>query len=352
MSVAQLWPRTSTRSWAPSSPRLWRRISAPVSWRTLLALGERGGRLLEVDPIDLDPAVARSDERAGLLGELGDLGGSELDVVEQHGPRHVAELVGADDGVRRLGEEPEHRRRLAARHRRHADVEPDGGEHRTGRRHQLPGLVLGQRQLTAPRTGGPSDRREGPTQPVPLGGERVGRRAPVEARRRSERGSPAPVAARTETSQTPALAGRIELNDELRARRRRDAARPALEAWAASSMSRFGAWNGEPSMPAITASCMSRGERTDGGAAGSSIRSTPSPTIASTTAVRTAVVVARPLSRPMIATGARHGGREGGDGRGVHAAPAATGPRPWPVAPVVTGERSEPGSSARSIPMR
>ena len=56
-------------------------------------------------------------------------------------------------------------------------------------------------------------------------------------------------------------------------------------------------------MPAITASCTSRGESTDGGAAGSSIRSTPSATIASTTAVSTAMVVARPLSRPMIATG-------------------------------------------------
>ena len=56
-------------------------------------------------------------------------------------------------------------------------------------------------------------------------------------------------------------------------------------------------------MPAITASCTSRGDRTDGGAAGSSIRSTPSATIASTTAVRTAMVVARPLSRSIIATG-------------------------------------------------
>ena len=56
-------------------------------------------------------------------------------------------------------------------------------------------------------------------------------------------------------------------------------------------------------MPAMTASCRSRGDRTDGGAAGRSSRSTPSATIASTTAVRTATAVARPLSGSMAATG-------------------------------------------------
>ena len=64
--------------------------------RDRLALGERGCGLLEVDPIDLDPAAAGLHERPRLAGEPGDVGRGELDVVEQHRPRHVAELVGAD----------------------------------------------------------------------------------------------------------------------------------------------------------------------------------------------------------------------------------------------------------------
>ncbi len=38
--------------------------------RDRLALGERGRRLFEVDPVDLDPAAAGLHERAGLPGEL------------------------------------------------------------------------------------------------------------------------------------------------------------------------------------------------------------------------------------------------------------------------------------------
>ena len=116
-------------------------------------------------------------------------------------------------------------------------------------------------------------------------------------------GGPAPVAARIETSHTPASPGASSCTINFG----RDAdVTPRVHrsrAWATSSMNRLGPWNGEPSIPAITASCTSRGEITDGGAAGSSIRSTPSATIASTTAVRTAMVVERPFSRPMIATG-------------------------------------------------
>ena len=44
----------------------------PRELTVLGALGEGGGRLLEVEPVDLDPAVARPDEGASLLGELGD----------------------------------------------------------------------------------------------------------------------------------------------------------------------------------------------------------------------------------------------------------------------------------------
>ena len=73
-------------------------------------LGERGGRLLEVGPVELDPPAARPDERAGLGGEPGDLGRGELDVVEHRRPAHVAQLVGADHGVAgRLGEQAQRR---------------------------------------------------------------------------------------------------------------------------------------------------------------------------------------------------------------------------------------------------
>ena len=70
------------------------------------AFGERCGGLLHVEPIDLDPAAARLHERAGLPGEPPDLVGGQLDVVEQHRPRDVAELVGADGRPGgRLGEQ-------------------------------------------------------------------------------------------------------------------------------------------------------------------------------------------------------------------------------------------------------
>ena len=114
---------------------LWRRISAPVSWLVVFALGERSCRLFEVDPVDLDPAAAGLHERAGLPGELRHLGRGELDVVEEHRPGDVAELVRSDHRAgRRLGEQPQRRRRLAARQRRYPHVEPDSGEGRTRRR--------------------------------------------------------------------------------------------------------------------------------------------------------------------------------------------------------------------------
>ena len=59
----------------------------------LFALGERGCRLFEIDPVDLDPAAAGLHERAGLPGELCHFGRGEFDVVEEHRPGDVAELV-------------------------------------------------------------------------------------------------------------------------------------------------------------------------------------------------------------------------------------------------------------------
>jgi hypothetical protein len=69
-----------------------------------------------------------------------------------------------------------------------------------------------------------------------------------------------------------------------------------------SPASRAGAGNDEPPIRAMTASARSPGEVTVGGAAGSSIRSTLSVTIASTTAEITATAVARPLPPSTAAT--------------------------------------------------
>ena len=61
--------------------------------------GERVGRGREVGLVDRDPAAAGADQRPRFLGELVDLGGGELDVVEHRRPAHVGELVGADRGL-------------------------------------------------------------------------------------------------------------------------------------------------------------------------------------------------------------------------------------------------------------
>ena len=90
-----------------------------------LGPGELGGgrparpgrpRLLEVGPVELDPAAAGLDQRAGPLGvQPGDVGGGQLDVVEDRRPRDVAELAGAHDRVAgRLSQEAQRRRRAAA----------------------------------------------------------------------------------------------------------------------------------------------------------------------------------------------------------------------------------------------
>ena len=242
------------RNGPPSSPRLWRRISAPVSWWTSVALGERGGRLLEVDAIDLDPAVARPHEGPGLLGEAGDVGGRELDVVEQHRPGHVAQLVGADDGVRRLGEQPEHRRRLAARHA------PAPG------RRTRPRRASGRSSSSAPRPGPgsapagrvgcrSSSRGRGTARPRRSHSGASGEPPLDLAQRGVDRQPLAPAAgARTDTSQTPASPGgssctvRIGRDVDVTPRVQRSSA------WATSSTSRRGPWNDEPSMRAITVS--------------------------------------------------------------------------------------------------
>ena len=207
---------------------LWRRISAPVSCVRRLALGERGGRLLEVDPVDLDPAPPGLHQRPGLAGQPGDLGGGELDVVEQHRPRHVAQLVGADDrAAGRLGEQPQRRRRLAPRQRRHAHVEAGGGEGRAGDGHQLPRLVLAERHLAAALRRRPVERREQPAEAHPLGGHRAA--AALGPQRGIDRDRRALAGGRVHRQQPhPAGVGRVELHDQPGPVRGHDRARPLV----------------------------------------------------------------------------------------------------------------------------
>ncbi len=111
-------------------------------------LGQRGRGLLEVDPVQLDPAPAGLHERPGLGGQAGDVGRGELDVVEHHRPAHVAELVGTDVRLAGgLGEQAEHGAGPAARQGRHPDVEAGGLQLGAGDGHQLPRLVLAQHDL-------------------------------------------------------------------------------------------------------------------------------------------------------------------------------------------------------------
>ena len=75
-SVAQPLPSTTT------PPRERRALQADAWPEDLGAgelvvvgpLGERGGRLFQVDLVELDPPAARAHERTGLGGETGDLG--------------------------------------------------------------------------------------------------------------------------------------------------------------------------------------------------------------------------------------------------------------------------------------
>ena len=99
MSLAQLLPcdDDAARQRRPVEPDALSQDLCAGQLRDAFSLGERGGRLLEIDAIDFDPSPARLHERSRLTGQAPDLVGRQFDVVEQHRPGDVAELMRADD---------------------------------------------------------------------------------------------------------------------------------------------------------------------------------------------------------------------------------------------------------------
>ena len=196
----------------------------------LFAFVERSRGLSEVDPVNLDPTPTRGlHERAGLPRQPSDLGCGELDVVEEHRPGDVAELVRSHHRAGLcLGEQSQRRSRLASRQRRYPHVEPDGGEGGAGNGHQLPRLVLTQRDLPATLRTRTVEGGQEPSESRPLGGHRsaaalgpqrcVDRAGSTPARWRVDRDEPDPTGTR-----------RVELHDEPRTRRRCDGTRPMVE---------------------------------------------------------------------------------------------------------------------------
>ena len=223
--MAQPLPSTVSPppSGVPSRPTAWRRISAPVSWVGGGPLGEGGGRLLEVGPVELDPLAARPHERAGLGGQPGDVGRGELDVVEHRRPAHVAELVGADDGVARRA------RRTAAAPG--VGLRRDSAGTRTSKpaaSSAAPVTVISSHasswlRYTWPRRRPPAaaELGEEALEPDELVGQGLG--APCCRRGPARSGSSAALGAAAEHREEPGVArvGRVELDDERGRGRRR-----------------------------------------------------------------------------------------------------------------------------------
>ena len=150
--------------------------AAPDSWVIDGPLGQGGGRGGQVGPIDVHPAAPDLDQRLGFLGQRGDLGRVELEVVEEHRPPHVGQLLHADLGraADRLGEQAQLRGGAGGcdttgQH----DVEAGRGQRRPGREHQLDRLVAVEHDL-APAGARPAQHREQPLEPAQLGFDLLG----------------------------------------------------------------------------------------------------------------------------------------------------------------------------------
>ena len=108
-----------------------------------------------------DPSTARSHQWASLLGEAGDIGCGEFDVVEHGGPADIGELMGPDAGLpAALRPEPKRRSRLAPREGGDTNIETGIGERGSDDGHELPGLGLTEHDLTSAETAGSLEGRE------------------------------------------------------------------------------------------------------------------------------------------------------------------------------------------------
>ena len=114
------------------------------------ALGERGRRLLEVDPVELDPRPReRTSGRASAASRAMSAAVSSTSSNTADQRTLLSWWAPTTDVAGRLGEQAQRRRRLAARQRRHPHVEAGGRERGAGDGHQLPRLVLAQAHLAA-----------------------------------------------------------------------------------------------------------------------------------------------------------------------------------------------------------
>jgi hypothetical protein len=196
----------------------------------VLALGQRGGRLLQVDAIEFDPLAVRLHQRPRLLGQTSHFGPGELDVVEQHRPGDAGELVHADHragGV--VGEQTQRRGGLAPRDLRRTHVEPGGCERGPDQREEVPRFVLAERELTASANARAPERGEDAPETCPLG---HGRAAALLRTQCLIDGNELALGLLEVHRHQPHAtgAGRIELHHEARVRGVGDGARPLLEA--------------------------------------------------------------------------------------------------------------------------
>ena len=195
-------------------------------------LGQRLGRSSQVDVVDGDPLPPRLHERPGLGGQGPDAGRIQLEVVEEHRPADVGELVGADDRRRRrVGFEAQGGAGATGGQLRHPHVEAGVGQLAAEVGHQLPGLVVAEDDLAPAQAGRSGQRRQHPLEAGELGldlaplVDRSGDEGPIQQGR-------ATIDAVDQHLQHPrvALVGRVELHDELHTGRVGDGLGPPIEA--------------------------------------------------------------------------------------------------------------------------
>ena len=180
--------------------------------------------------VDADPPAVALDERGCLLGEFSDLGGGQLDVVEEHRPSHVRQLGSGGRGLAIQRCESEARPGSATRSR-HLHLEARVEEDATTDRHDLPCLFLGEDRFAPPLGARPGEFGH-----EPLGAHQVVHEPGPDLRLGVRRDRPLDglqhvVGVATQYLQVPraAVAGRIEPHHQRLAWRLGDRLRPLVE---------------------------------------------------------------------------------------------------------------------------